>query len=317
MVADLAFDFLEYATTRRNKIEDLLSAYLSEEDPAALFDSIRYSVLGGGKRIRALICLAAGEAVLYGKFGADGSDKAFELLRSCLAAIEMVHAMSLIHDDLPCMDNDDVRRGRPTNHKVYGEALALLAGDALLVMANELFLGQASAEIDSKTLIKVSIALSKATGAKGMVGGQVADMEATGQLAKENRPAAERLSLIHERKTGALIRFSAWSGAALCGADEPTLEAFGRFGDILGLAFQIADDLLDVTGDMQSLGKTPGKDQASGKLTWVSVHGIEAARKKLEELGAEAESILRQAQLPAEAKLPLKALLTFAASRSH
>jgi geranylgeranyl diphosphate synthase, type II len=311
----LNFDLDAYAAPRRKLIEQQLDEYLPEREPAALWQAMRYSVLAGGKRIRALLCLASAEALEHmhsSKF------KAVEAALPCACAIEMIHAMSLIHDDLPCMDNDDFRRGKPTNHKVYGQAMALLAGDALLVHAGELLLRRTPAHIDSTRLIDIAAEMARASGPHGMVGGQVADCIATG-LVPQGKPAAtvnaELLESIHKRKTGALLRFSTWSGARLMGGSDEVVEALADFGELLGLAFQIADDLLDTTGDLQTLGKTPGKDQASGKLTWVSIYGIDGSQQTLAALQKKGESLLRQTQLPADATAPLNALLAYAIQR--
>ncbi len=319
MPASLAFNFETYHKERRDLIEEKLSQYLSETEPAELWDSMRYSVLSGGKRIRAVLCLASAEASSH--FLRDAStETAAELALPCACAIEMIHAMSLIHDDLPCMDDDDFRRGRPSNHKVYGEAMALLAGDALLVYASEILLQKSSDSIDKKRLIDVSSQLLIATGAKGMVGGQVCDMAVTG-LGKIDARRPEELetilSNIHRKKTGALIRFSIYAGAALMNAPEAVLNKLTEFGELLGFSFQIADDLLDVTGDIKTLGKTPGKDEKAGKITWVTVYGLERAQKKLSELEERGKSILAELEIPAEKLQALAALLEYAIHRSN
>lgn len=319
MPASLAFDFETYHRERRDLIEQRLAQYLAETEPAELWNSMRYSVLSGGKRIRAVLCMASAEAASH--FLKDSSAaSATELALPCACAIEMIHAMSLIHDDLPCMDDDDFRRGRPSNHKVFGEAMALLAGDALLVYANEILLQKSSEDIDKKRLIEVCSQLLIATGAKGMVGGQVCDMAATGVGKSDSAQAEElerTLSNIHRKKTGALIRFSVYSGAALMNAPEPVLSKLEEFGELLGLSFQIADDLLDVTGDIKTLGKTPGKDEKSGKITWVTVYGLEKAQKKLSELEEKGKAILAKLEIPADKLQALTALLEYAIHRSN
>ncbi|HEY9714567.1 MAG TPA: polyprenyl synthetase family protein, partial [Chroococcales cyanobacterium] len=178
IVSDSAFDFKSYVASRRQLIEERLSLYLNPgEEPLQLWEAMRYSVLSGGKRLRALLCLAAGEAVSPENMPETEIE---ELLLPTAAAIEMVHAMSLIHDDLPCLDNDDMRRGKPTNHKVFGEAMALLAGDALLILANQILIERTPASISRSVVLDVSLELSKALGPAGMVGGQVDDMRFTG-----------------------------------------------------------------------------------------------------------------------------------------
>jgi geranylgeranyl diphosphate synthase type II len=322
------FDFKEYTTTLRQAIEASLEAYLSGDDPPALWDSMRYSVLNGGKRLRALLCLSTGMAIK------GGGTRAVKTLMPCACAIEMVHAMSLIHDDLPCMDNDDLRRGKPTNHKVFGEALALLAGDALLMHAIDILIDKTPRSIDRSIVLSVALELSRATGARGMVGGQVEDLAFTGFSAgrapQDPRGGSESLSTmshptldadiiesIHRRKTGALIKFSVWSGAKLAGASQAQLHGLDRFGDILGLAFQIADDLLDVTGDASTIGKTPGKDEASKKATWVRIFGITGAQEKLVELEEEGEMLLSGLHLESGSSPALHALLKYAIHRSN
>src|SRR5262249_32168734 len=184
MVAATEFEFKQYVASRREIVEDRLHDYLSGGEPEALWESMRYSVLGGGKRLRALLCLTAADAL---------NPNAIEAALPCACAIEMVHAMSLIHDDLPALDNDDLRRGRPTNHKVFGEALALLAGDALLVLASETILDRTPAEVDRSVVIDVALELARAAGAGGMVGGQVEDMAFTGLAKRPQQPVTEAM----------------------------------------------------------------------------------------------------------------------------
>ena len=356
MPAGLAFDFETYHAARRTLVEDGLKTFMSSDDPAELWESMRYSVLSGGKRIRAILCLAAAEAVALSISSAtqdslaaspgrhfsqaqssvDKSAQAARLALPCACAIEMIHAMSLIHDDLPCMDDDDFRRGKPSNHKQFGEAIALLAGDALLIYAMEVLLKQSDLSIDRNKLISVAMEMARSTGAEGMVGGQVLDMSITGlasdaplprakAAAQPNAPTASQMSSddslllkkIHERKTGALIRFSVWSGACLLGASSQLLRSLSEFGELLGLSFQIADDLLDVTGNIASLGKTPGKDKEAGKLTWVTVYGVDKAKEKLLELEERGVTLLEQSSLSEEGLQPLRALLRYAINRSN
>lgn len=327
-----AFDFKSYLADRRDLVEKKLDELLAEKEPAILWESMRYSALGSGKRIRALLAISAYETIkrincdttANGKINhssqSNGLRSEVELAKflapvlplSC--AIEMVHAMSLIHDDLPCLDNDDVRRGKPTNHKAYGEAMALLAGDALLMRAVEILIcSRDMLEIESDknchaTLLEITGALATATGASGMVGGQVFDLIYTGSASTTNKSESNGqnhsnpnsialdetvIRKIHTGKTGALLRFSLWSGARLAVASPSQLKAMEKFGDIVGLAFQITDDLLDVTGDVATLGKTPGKDQAANKATWVAVFGVDGAREKLQILENEGKNLLK------------------------
>lgn len=314
MLTGVAFDFQLYLHQKKTQIEAELASLLGQNDPEILWEAMRYSVLSGGKRIRGVLCLAGAEAAS----SLSGSTKAEGSALRCACAIEMVHAMSLIHDDLPCMDNDDLRRGRPTNHKVFGEAMALLAGDALLVMASEILLRTSDLDEapDLACLIDVARELARTSGAYGLVGGQVADMTTTGEV-QADPVAADKLRIIHERKTGALITFSVWSGARLGGASSELLSSLKRFGQTLGLSFQIADDLLDVTGSAETLGKTPGKDEKSGKLTWVSVYGVAGARSKLAELEEEGRAIIAGAGLSNETSAPLLALLDYSINRQN
>lgn len=312
------FDFSQYLKERRDRLEDSLSLYMDGCLPETLWQSMRYSVLSGGKRLRAILSMAGAEAViLSGQYSEALTPQhikdpvALVLPLSC--AIEMVHAMSLIHDDLPCLDNDDLRRGKPTNHKVYGEAMALLAGDGLLMQANEILLSKTDEIIKKEHLLAVALELSRATGPSGMVGGQVLDMEFTG--AGHKAISADVVGQIHAAKTGALIRFALWSGGQLLGGGAKQLTNLHRLGEIIGLAFQITDDLLDVTGTAESLGKTPGKDQATSKATWISVFGEEGSRKKLKELEEEGQTLIKEASLDNQACPVLLYLLQYSINR--
>jgi len=313
------FDFNRYLAEKRVLIEQGLDSFLLAKEPRILWDSIRYSVLEGGKRLRAILCLTTALAVKQDKLNAH------EVMRAvlpCACAIEMIHAMSLIHDDLPALDNDDLRRGKPTNHKVFGEAIALLAGDALLMLACETVLTKTPKSIDMETIALVASELCRATGAEGMVGGQVYDLEFTGrvdQFRTQEGIASDTstLELIHSGKTGALIKFSAFSGAKLMGAPQTLLEGIGKFSEVLGLAFQIADDLLDVTGDANSLGKTPGKDQAANKVTWVTLFGEDETRTRLKRLEDEGLALLDNLDCVSEPATALRRLLQYAIYRSN
>ncbi len=319
-----AFDFKSYMADRRELVERELDLRLALAEPSVLWESMRYSALASGKRIRALLAIAGFETVSRLNKSLDKAQSAIELdlsLRPVMplaCAIELVHAMSLIHDDLPCLDNDDMRRGKPTNHRVYGEAMALLAGDALLMRAFEILLD--SRDMDghienSATLLDIASGLAAATGANGMVGGQVFDLIYTGLGAEKSTVDETTIRKIHKGKTGALLRFSLWSGARLARAEASQLEALARFGDIVGLGFQIADDLLDVTGDIETLGKTPGKDQAANKATWVSVFGIDAARENLLKLEEEGKLLLETTGLSQPNRPALESLLEMAIHR--
>ena len=273
-------EFLKaYLNDRQNIVEDALTRYLPSEDniPAEIFKAIRYSVFAGGKRIRPILCLAAVEAL--------GGDIAQALPVAC--ALELIHTYSLIHDDLPAMDNDDFRRGKPTSHKVFGEAIAILAGDALLTEAFNLLSRAEKVRIHAERRLAVIQVIAQAAGISGMVGGQALDL-----LAEKTKPDLEALSDIHRRKTGALIVAAVKSGAIICGASEDKLQALTDYGMNIGLAFQIADDILNVEGDSRLMGKNTGSDEARGKVTYPSIVGLGDARIILSEyLAAAIQSI--------------------------
>lgn len=246
-------------------VEGALSAQLASLGyiPEKLFEAMDYSLSAGGKRLRPVLLLAACDT-MGGKL-----DEALPF--AC--ALEMIHTYSLIHDDLPAMDNDDLRRGRPTNHKVYGEGMAILAGDGLLSAAMELMLRSAVRMGDLRG-VRAAEAIARRAGVTGMVAGQVMDVTGEG-----SEPTLEKVDYIHRHKTADLLTAPIEAGFILAGADDAVVAAGCEYGVNLGLAFQMVDDLLDVEGDAATLGKTPGKDAAEGKLTWVAVKGIENTRK--------------------------------------
>lgn len=256
----------EYLIAKQRMVEKALDRYLppASAQPEHLHQSIRYSVLAPGKRLRPVLAIAAAEAI--------GRDAETVLPSAC--AMECVHAFSLIHDDLPIMDNDDYRRGRLTNHKVYGEAIALLAGDALLALAFELIVENAG-NLPPNRVVQVMQLVAHASGSGGMVGGQVVDIESEG---REIDPGT--LQFIHHHKTGALITASVLSGAILAGASHEQLEALKSYGESIGLAFQIMDDLLDILGDAKKLGKPIGSDQKQKKATYPRLYGLEESRRR-------------------------------------
>jgi len=270
------FDFAAYLEAGRLRVEAALDASLAPERPESLREAMRYSLLAGGKRLRPILCLAACELA--------GGDAALALPTA--VALEMIHTMSLIHDDLPAMDNDDLRRGRPTNHKVFGEANAILAGDALLTRAFEM-VALRSPDLPAERLLAVIVELSLASGAPGLVGGQVVDLECEGKPVD-----LDTLEYIHLHKTGALLRASVLSGALLAGAPESLLTALRTYARGIGLAFQIIDDILDVTASSEVLGKTAGKDPAADKTTYPKLLGLEESRRRAEALVAEAKQAL-------------------------
>ncbi|MFO7764907.1 MAG: polyprenyl synthetase family protein [Pelovirga sp.] len=283
-------------------IEDALDRYLpgSATRPVRLHEAMRYSVLGGGKRLRPILLLAACEAV--------GGDREVAIPAAC--AIEMVHAYSLIHDDLPAMDNDDMRRGRPTNHKVFGEATAILAGDGLLTEAFILLSrSDVMADVPTAARLEVLGILATHAGTRGMVGGQTIDMDVEGTSVD-----LPTLEYIHTHKTGALIKAAVAMGAIIGGATPSQRDLLQRYATAAGLAFQIADDILDIVAVPSELGKRIGSDQQRGKATYPALLGMSEARKRAAELNTIAIGALddfgRQAQ-------PLRAIARYIVERSH
>ncbi|MBX9603755.1 MAG: polyprenyl synthetase family protein [Bryobacteraceae bacterium] len=259
----------QYLAARQKRVDEALDAVVPLEtaDPASIHRAMRYSLFAGGKRIRPVLCIAAAEAVHDAPQGVD----------EAACALELIHTYSLIHDDLPALDNDDLRRGRPTCHKVFGEAIAILAGDALLTLAFEV-LG-AHPGIDDGRRARLVLELAAASGTRGgMIGGQVHDLEGEGKP-----PTAQLLESIHRAKTGALLRASIRMGGIYASATPAQLDALSRFGEHVGLAFQIVDDILDVEQPSAALGKTAGKDAAQQKITFPAVYGIERSRAMAEE----------------------------------
>jgi geranylgeranyl diphosphate synthase type II len=264
----------EYLTTRRAQIEQALARFLPAPPgcPASVSTAMRYSLLAGGKRLRPILALAAAETVAAVSF----VDHAVELALPAACAIEFIHTYSLIHDDLPAMDDDSLRRGRPTNHVVHGEGMAILAGDGLLTEAFALMANEPGDPALAPRKLKAIGTVAMAAGASGMVGGQALDLDAVGAATTFD---ATSLQDMHARKTGALIRASAAAGAIMAGAGETVIRAVEEYGRHLGLAFQIVDDILDVEGEAKDLGKTAGKDAKAGKPTYPAIHGLEASRR--------------------------------------
>jgi geranylgeranyl diphosphate synthase type II len=258
-----------YLEDRQGIVEEALQRYLPEDGiPADIYKAVRYSVFNGGKRIRPILCLAAAEAV--------GGDLAPAIPVAC--ALELIHTYSLIHDDLPSMDNDDFRRGKPTCHKVFGENMAILAGDALLTEAFVLLSRVEKVMFSTERRLAVIQEIAHAAGISGMVGGQALDVLAEKSGADENT-----LREIHRRKTGALIVASVKSGAIIFNAGKEKIQALTEYGMNLGQAFQIADDILNVEGDSELMGKGTGSDAARNKLTYPSLLGMEKSKEKLAE----------------------------------
>jgi farnesyl diphosphate synthase len=261
----------------RREVEQALGDALPPEDawPGTIHRAVRYSLLGGGKRVRPLLVLAAA--------GSAGEAMPFAV------AVEMIHTYSLIHDDLPAMDDDDLRRGRPTSHKVFGEAVAILAGDALLTRAFHL-LAEIPRDWDAgrvRRRVEATALLGEACGTSGLIGGQVEDLESEGRAV-----GAEALERLHRAKTGALLRACVVGGGLLGGAGPEELAALEAYASAVGLAFQVVDDVLDATEGAAQLGKTAGKDAAADKATYVKIHGLEASRALAARLLAEALAAL-------------------------
>jgi geranylgeranyl diphosphate synthase type II len=267
----------EYLAQQRRLADAELDRLVPPETtpPETIHRAMRYSLFAGGKRIRPILCMEAARAVSP---AADG-------VAACACALELIHTYSLIHDDLPALDNDDYRRGKLTNHKVFGEAMAILAGDALLTLAFQV-LAELPLADDRKTRLIAELATASGT-VGGMIGGQVADLEGEGQP-----PGAQLLETIHRAKTGALLRASLRLGAIYAGASEDQYAALSCYGEHIGLAFQIVDDILDVEESSEALGKTAGKDAAQHKITFPAVYGLETSRRMAAEECAHAHQVL-------------------------
>lgn len=272
------FNLPEYLEARRKLVDEALERFLppAEEWPRELNEAMRYSIFAGGKRLRPILALAAAEAL----------EKDFSAVLPMACALEMIHTYSLIHDDLPSMDDDDLRRGRPTNHKVFGEAIAILAGDSLLSEAFRLItLSQNRAKAEAT--LEVVSRIAQAIGPRGMVGGQVQDL-----LSEKKKISPEELEHLHRHKTGKLIQVAVEAGSILSEADPASLEALSRFGECIGLSFQIADDVLDIEGG-EEIGKDIGSDVAKEKATYPSILGLEESRRLARQLTEEALAALR------------------------
>ena len=294
----VTFDLRSWNSVRLAEVEAALSHWVAEDAPERLSDAMRYAVLDGGKRLRPLLVLAACEAV-------DGNAEA-ALRAAC--AVELIHAYSLVHDDMPCMDNDILRRGKPTVHVKFGEAGALLAGDALQALAFELLAPEGDA-VPASIQANLCRLLARAAGHEGMAGGQAIDLASVGLALDE-----DALRRMHRMKTGALLQGSVEMGA-VCGAPTPAvLDALRGYGAALGLAFQVVDDILDVTQDSATLGKTAGKDAAHDKPTYVSLLGLEPSRAYAENLLAQALAALDASGLQNTAAL--RALAKMVVQRS-
>jgi geranylgeranyl diphosphate synthase type II len=276
------FSSCQYLSEGKKLIEDKILSLLPDENayPESIHRAMRYSLLAGGKRLRPILVIAATEAV--------GGDH--EAVLPFAVAAEMIHTYTLIHDDLPALDNDDLRRGKPTNHKVFGEAIAILAGDALLTEAFILMSRSKGIEsIPAEYILNASHEMATALGSKGMIGGQVVDLESEGKSVD-----AATLEYIHTYKTGCLIRACIRCGGMLGQASSQQLSALSLFGYHIGHAFQIIDDILDITGDEKQLGKDIGSDVSNDKATYPALYGLEESRRKAEELVKESIASLEE-----------------------
>ena len=262
-------------------VDKHLDEYMPISYPEDIFKAMKYTLMLPGKRLRPVMCLETARIL--------GADINSVMPSAC--AIEMLHVQSLIHDDLPCMDNDDFRRGKPSNHKIFGEANAVLAGDALLTFAPQLII-EKSEGLSSEQIIKILHEYTKFAGAYGLIAGQVADIESEG--GKFVKSPQETLDFIHLNKTAVLFRLAVRIGAIAANADKKTIEEFDNFAKKFGLAFQIYDDIMDEIASFEELGKTVGKDKNSGKLTYVSLYGLEEAENRFKNLIKECYGIIEK-----------------------
>ncbi len=293
-----------YLSSQKSRIEKALQQFIPE--PTAPFtehiEAMRYSLFAGGKRVRPILCLAAGEAVC-------SDPAAVENLLPVACALECIHTYSLIHDDLPAMDNDELRRGKPTNHILHGEAGAILAGDGLLTLAFELLTDPNTSSLSAEKRLQMAYSIARASGSFGMVGGQALD------IAHENKVFPfEMLQTIHRNKTGALIIASIHCGAIGCNADRGQIDSLLEYGKHLGLAFQIVDDLLNATATTSQLGKQAGSDEILGKATYPAYFGVEETRIKAKKAVVSAQQAIAHFSSNAE---PLRLLADYVFERSH
>lgn len=294
------FNLPAYLKERQKLCDTALDQSIPVVYPEKIYDAMRYSLLAGGKRVRPILCLATCEMI-------GGT---IEMAMPTACAVEMIHTMSLIHDDLPAMDNDDYRRGKLTNHKVYGEDIAILAGDGLLGLAFEFVASQTPENVPTQRTLQVIARLGKALGAAGLVGGQVVDLESEGK----SDISLETLNFIHNHKTAALLEACVVCGGIIAGASPEDIQKLTRYSQNIGLAFQIIDDILDITATQEQLGKTAGKDLTAQKVTYPSLWGIEESRAKSQQLVEEACAELESF---GEKAVPLQAIAHFIINRNH
>ncbi|MDB9511044.1 polyprenyl synthetase family protein [Kamptonema animale CS-326] len=294
-----SFDLSVYLAERGAAVEVALDSAVPVTYPEKIYEAMRYSLLAGGKRLRPILCLATCELL--------GGTVEMGMPTAC--ALEMIHTMSLIHDDLPAMDNDDYRRGKLTNHKVYGEDIAILAGDGLLAYAFE-FIAAQTQNVPPQQVLQVVARLGRAVGAAGLVGGQVVDLDSEGVA----EVSEETLNFIHTHKTGALLEACVVCGAILAGAEPTDLQRLSLYAQNIGLAFQIVDDILDITATQEELGKTAGKDVQAGKVTYPSLWGIEESKRRAKHL---VEAAKAELAIFGEKAQPLLAIADFITNRTH
>ncbi|MEB3211968.1 MAG: farnesyl diphosphate synthase [Leptolyngbyaceae bacterium] len=293
------FDLSTYLTERKVIVEAALDESLQVVYPETIYESMKYSLMAGGKRLRPILCLATCEM----------TGGTVEMAMPTACALEMIHTMSLVHDDLPAMDNDDYRRGKLTNHKIYGDAIAILAGDGLLAYAFE-FTATQTQNVPADRLVTVIARLGRAVGAAGLVGGQSVDLACEGKT----DVSVETLDFIHRHKTAALLEASVVCGAILTGSSQDTIQRLTRYAQAIGLAFQIVDDILDITATREELGKTAGKDVDAHKVTYPSLWGLDESRRKAQELVDSAKEELSPFGV---ASLPLQSLADYITARTH
>lgn len=296
----IAFEFKKYMFSKANAINEALDKCVSLRHPEKIHEAMRYSLLAGGKRVRPILCIASCELV-------GGSE---ESVMPAACAVEMIHTMSLIHDDLPCMDNDDLRRGKPTNHKVFGEDVAILAGDALLAFAFE-HIACSIKDVEAEKVLRVIWELGRAIGSEGLVAGQVVDTSSGGL----SNVGLDLLEYIHVHKTAALLEVSVVIGAIIGGGSDEEIERLRRFARCIGLMFQVVDDILDVTKSSQELGKTAGKDLVADKVTYPKLLGLEKSREFAQELNRQAMDQI--SLFDVEKAKPLICLANYIANRQN
>lgn len=293
------FDLNGYLKQQKALVDQALEQSIETTRPEKIYEAMRYSLLAGGKRLRPILCLAT----------CDLTGGTSEIAMPTACALEMIHTMSLIHDDLPAMDNDDFRRGKPTNHKVFGEDIAILAGDGLLAYAFE-YVATQTKNVAPENIIKVVARLGRTVGAAGLVGGQVLDLESEGK----SDITPETLSFIHSHKTGALLEASVVSGAVLADAAETDINRLSQYAQNIGLAFQIIDDILDITATDEQLGKTAGKDLQAKKATYPSLWGLEKSQLKAQEL---VDNAIAQLDIYGAKAEPLRAVANYIVTRDR